>query len=177
MYVWDTNSATFSLRLKSLIKVLWYVLYDRSSILQTLLIICCLSLWMTWHFFHIVISLTWWWAVRMFKILNRSLATFERWIPLKGVCSAHGLIMKSFLKHFISVRSWLLKFNTTLYWKSWSLKVCHFTGLQQSQNALNTNPLKHQLHKNATFCYSKTTLIHSKSTQQYLAAHRCIISS
>ena len=60
--------------------------------LQTLLIVCCLSSWMTWHFLHIVISLTLRWATWMFRILNSSLATFE-------VCV---LLMHSSQKTFLS---------------------------------------------------------------------------
>lgn len=57
------------------------------------------------------------------------------------------------------------------------LKICHFTRLQQFQNTLDTNALKHQLYRYAAFCYSNTTLLHSKLTWYYIVVHSCIISN
>ena len=73
------------------------------------------------HFFHVFI--TWRWTIRTFKILNRTLVNFER--------EYHS------------------KLCVLLYVHSLFLKVCHVPCIQGSQNALNRNIVKHQLHKNA----------------------------
>jgi len=52
-------------------------------------------------------------------------------------------------------------------------KLCKFSGLQQSQNALNTGVLGQQLQPFVTA--TRTTLIHNIFAQRYLAVKSCVM--
>jgi hypothetical protein len=58
---------------------------------------------------------------------------FETWIPFTDI------ITKCFFKHVVSLWRWFRKVKIELYANSLHLKVCHFSWLQQSWNALKTN--------------------------------------
>jgi hypothetical protein len=86
----------------------------------------------------------------------------------KGLFYTHGFITKGLLKHFISLRSCFLKVKSKLNANYQSLNVCHFTGLQQLQNVLNTKALTWKLPSIATLCYSYAH--HITLTQPHPAA-------
>jgi hypothetical protein len=54
---------------------------------------------------------------------------------------SHGFIKNGIWKHFIILRSCLLKANAKFIANSASLNVCRFTGLQKLQTVLNTKAL------------------------------------
>ena len=92
------------LMFKSVVKIRQCVQYDGSSTLRALFIMQHPSWLMTWCILSTMI-----WS---FKIVNRSFATFEMWIPFKGMCPTHCVIMKGFSKCFINLGSSLLKVTT-----------------------------------------------------------------
>jgi hypothetical protein len=55
---------------------------------------------------------------------------------------------------------WFLKDKTKLDANSQFLQVCHFTEIQELQNALNINTHTHQVHKNTVLCHSNTLILH-----------------
>ena len=65
--------------------------------------------------------------------------------------------------------SWCLNDKTKHYTNSVFPTVHHFAGLQ-SQNALNTNTLKHQMHKTVTFCHNNTHHINWQINSQVSSA-------
>ena len=62
-----------------------------------------------------------------------------------------SIIMTDLFKHFIRLRSWLLKVKTELNTNSVPYGMPFHTGSQKSQNALHTHT--QALHINAIFCY------------------------
>jgi hypothetical protein len=106
---------------------------------------------------------------RASAVRGRRLTAWAMARPFKGSRSTHGI------KHFESLRSWFLKVKTQNFTQILFLKVCHFTGLQRSQNPFNTNKQmstaqKRQRPVRATF----TTLTLNKSAQWYVAAQSFI---
>jgi hypothetical protein len=70
------------------------------------------------------------------KIHNQSVATFEACMLFRGLCFTHGVITKGSLSIlWVSEAS----FSTKLNANSLFLKLYYFTGLQISQDALNTH--------------------------------------
>jgi hypothetical protein len=80
---------------------------------------------------------------------------------LKGLSSTHGIIVKGFFQHFSSLRRWFCKVKRKLVETYLFVMSYNFTGLEQSQNTLQTH-LSVSCTKNTKFCYSDTTLIRNK---------------
>jgi hypothetical protein len=112
------------------------------------------------HFFRTSFSLTWQWVTWVFKFLNWSLATFQKWIAFKGLCSTHRIIKKGFLKHFPSFKLFCRGWNKTwCTFCSWSMPF-HLATL--IANTLNTTHLNITSTK-MQHCYS---IIHHTNSQQ-----------
>lgn len=119
------------------------------------LVYAILPSWMTWCPFS-----TYSWIYLMMghlnvKIHNQSVATLKH-ACYSEVCVLLMVLSQKVFKHFMSIISWFFKVTTKLNASSMFLKLCHFTGLQKSQDALDTDTLNCQLYKNTVFCYSDT---------------------
>lgn len=90
------------------------------------------------------------------NIQNPQLTFGHFWnVTFKHFCCTNGIIKKKRFFEGFHLRSWCLNNKTKRYTNSVFPTVHHFAGLQL-QNTLNTNTLKHQMHKTVTFCYNDT---------------------
>lgn len=108
----------------------------------------------------------------IFKILNWNLANSETQIQFRHLCSTHGIIIKDFLASFHKTEKLFSQGQTKLDANSLFLNDSHSSGLQQSQNAINTHTLNinyTKIHHSLTV--TPSTLIHNRSTQQPKAVY------
>jgi len=74
----------------------------------------------------------------------------------------YSIYRKGLFKEFYKTQTLFCKVKTTLEANYLFLNICHFTGPQHSQNVLNTNTLKCQMHKHKMDYYSDTHHINSQ---------------